>query len=103
MFLIQRYVFLEHGLEKEKQKRFYIITLSIGIILCTLRTSEVAAIFAMVACGVNILLARKGKKLTGFFLVFPIIGIMDGLVVPIMSLPNSVFSFEGYSEGFVVG
>lgn len=94
MFLIQRYVFLEHGLEKEKQKRFYIITLSIGIILCTLLGSEVVAFFAMLACGVNILLARKGKKLTGFFLVFPIIGIMDGLVVPIMSLPNSVFSFD---------
>lgn len=94
MFLIQRYVFLEHRLEREKQKRFFIITLSIGIILCTLRTSEEAAIFAMVACGVNILLARKEKKLTGFFLVFPIIGIMDGLVVPIMRLPNSVFSFD---------
>ena len=94
MFLIQRYVFLEKGLEKEKQKRFYIATLSIGIIICTLTTSEVAAFFAMLACGFNIFLARKEKKIIGFFLVLPIVGMMDGLVIPVMILPNSIFSFS---------
>ena len=94
MFLIQRYVFLEKSMEKEKQKRLYIVTLIIGIILCTLRKTEVAEIFAVLTCGVSIYLSRKEKKLTGFFLVIPIIGIMDGLVVPVMMMPGSVFSFN---------
>ena len=98
MFLIQRYVFLEKGLGKEKQKYFYIVTLSLGLILCTFTGTEVAAYFAMLACGFNIFLARSKKKFTGFFLQIPIIGIMDGLVVPIMILPNSIFSFDEHIQ-----
>ena len=96
MFLIQRYVFLEKGLVKEKQKYFYIVTLGIGIILCSVSGSDVAAFGAMLACGLNICLARKEKRLTGFLLVIPIVGMMDGLIVPVMILPNSLFSFNRY-------
>lgn len=94
MFLIQRYVFLEKGLEKEKQKLFYAVTFVIGIIICTLTIAGVAEIYSIFVCGLNIVLARKDKKLTGFFLTIPMIGIMDGLVVPVMILPNSIFSFD---------
>ena len=97
IFLIQRYVFLERGLSKEKQKRFYIVTLIIGIILCMIKGSEVAAFCAILACGLNIFLARKEKKLTGILLVIPIVGIMDGILVPVMILPNSLFSFDQYA------
>ena len=94
MLLVQRYVFLEKSMEKKKQKVFYLITLIIGIALCTLKKSEVPEIFAMLACGLNISFARKEKKVAGFLHVIPIIGIMDGLVVPIMMLPGSVLSFD---------
>ncbi len=94
MFLIQRYVFLERGLDKKKQKIFYTVTIVMGLIICTPFSVEIASVFAMLVCGLNIMLAREKHKLTGFFLVFPIVGIMDGLVIPIMVLPNSLFSFE---------
>ena len=94
MFLIQRYVFLERGLEKTKQKIFYAVTIVMGLIICAFFSSEIASVFAMLVCGLNIVLAREKKKLTGFFLVIPIVGMMDGLVIPIMVLPDSLFSFD---------
>lgn len=94
MFLIQRYVFLERGLEKTKQKIFYAVTIVIGLIICAFFSAEIASVFVMLVCGLNIVLARKEKKLTGFFLVIPIVGMMDGLIIPIMVLPDSLFSFD---------
>ena len=94
MFLIQRYVFLERGLEKTKQKIFYAVPIVMGLIICAFFSSEIASVFAMLVCGLNIVLAREKKKLTGFFLVIPIVGMMDGLVIPIMVLPDSLFSFD---------
>ena len=94
MFLIQRYVFLERGLEKTKQKIFYAVTIVIGLIICAFFSSEEASVFAMLVCGLNIVIARDKQKLTGFFLVAPIVGMMDGLVIPIMVLPDSLFSFD---------
>lgn len=94
MFLIQRYVFLERGLEKTKQKIFYAVTIVMGLIICAFFSSEIASVFAMLVCGLNIVLAREKKKLTGFFLVIPIVGMMDGLVIPIMVLPDRLFSFD---------
>lgn len=94
MFLIQRYVFLERGLEKTKQKIFYAVTIVMGLIICAFFSAERASMFAMLVCGLNIVLARTEKKLTGFFLVIPIVGMMDGLIIPIMVLPDSLFSFD---------
>jgi len=94
MFLIQRYVFLERGLDKTKQKIYYVVTITIGIIICTFSSVEMASVFAMLVCGLNIMLAREKHKLSGFFLVIPIVGMMDGLVIPIMVLPDSLISFD---------
>lgn len=94
MFLIQRYVFLERGLDKTKQKIFYAVTIVMGLIICAFSSAEIASAFAMLVCGLNIMLAREKQKLTGFFLVIPIVGMMDGLVIPIMVLPDSLLSFD---------
>lgn len=94
IFFIQRYVFLEKGLEKEKQKLFYIVTLIMGIIICTFVGPDGASIFTMLACGLNSFISRSRKKLLGLFSVIPIIGIMDGIVVPILILPDSIISFD---------
>ena len=94
IFLIQRYVFLEKGMEAKKQKQFYIITIMIGMLICTLLGSELASFLAMLFGGVNIILARQKNRLRGASLIIPIIGIMDGIIVPIMILPNSLFGFK---------
>ena len=59
MFLIQRYVFLERGLDKTKQKIYYVVTITIGIIICAFSSVEIASVFAMFVCGLNIMLARE--------------------------------------------
>ena len=90
LFMSERYVFLERGLEKKKQRWFYAITLISFIASYYLINDMVAMYLLMVAGGLNISLARKEHRIRGFFLIIPIAGIVNGLMVPIISLPVSM-------------
>ena len=89
IFLIERYVFLEPGMETRKQKLFYLVSI-IGIIALFFFMGKDAATWAsLIAGGLNIVLGRKKHRLRGFFLILPIPGILNGLVVPVfVMMPN---------------
>ena len=87
LFLMQRYVLLEKGMESKKQRWFHIISFTIAMLL-TGFIYPAAQGFMIFCCGLNSFLARKERKFRGFLLVIPIIGIMNGLVVPFLSLPG---------------
>ncbi len=91
IFLVERYVFLECGMELKRQKRFYFLC-AVMIYLTQMGLgSEVAEAFAVFAGGLNISLARKEHQVKNFFLIVPVIGIMNGLVAPIYYIPEVLF------------
>ena len=91
IFLVERYVFLECGMELKRQKRFYFLC-AVMIYLTQMGLgSEVAEAFAVFAGGLNISLARKEHQVKSFFLIVPVIGIMNGLVAPIYYIPEVLF------------
>lgn len=90
VFMIERYVLMEKGLEKKKQLWFYIIT---GILAFIIHCFDagLAQVFIILVGGLNICLARKEHKVRGFFLVIPIMGICNGIVLPLVVLPVEYF------------
>lgn len=81
--LCRRFVFLEKNLEGKKQQYFNIGAV-ILLILCDLILGEGFAQFCLfLLVGSNILLARKTHRIAGFFMVIPIAGIVNGIVVPV--------------------
>ena len=88
--LVKKYVFLEPELEETVQRRFHIASVALCLLaLLIIRDEAVWVLFIMVA--INILLARKEKCIQGFFLVFPIVGFVNGIMAPIWSMPKVVF------------
>lgn len=95
IFLIERYVFLEPGMEAERQKRFYLVCMTGVIALCFLMGKDAATIASLAAGGLNIVLGRKVHRLRGFFLILPIPGILNGLVVPIFVMAPNLLGLSG--------
>ncbi|MDD6305461.1 MAG: ATP-binding protein [Clostridiales bacterium] len=89
-FCCERYVFLEKGLESGKQWVYYAFSALLVFGSNKTMGENVAFFFLFLAGGLNISLAREENRLTGFFLVFPIAGIINGLVVPILILPRGL-------------
>lgn len=44
--------------------------------------------------GINIALSRKKHRIRGFFLIIPIIGIVNGVIVPILIMSKIIFGFR---------
>lgn len=87
LFLAQRYVLLEKGMKKNKQRWFYVISFTISILL-TGFANILAQPFMILCCGLNSFLARKKRKIGGFLLVIPVVGLMNGLVIPVLGMPG---------------
>lgn len=96
IFMIERYVFLEKGFSRGKQRMFYAVTFFLGTILFILCGTEVSSIFVVLIAGLNISLARSEKKFRGFFLIFPVMGITNGLVVPFLHIPSTFGTLSEY-------
>ncbi len=81
--LCRRYVFLEKNLEGKKQQYFNIGAVVL-LILCDLLLGEVfAQLCLFLIVGTNISLARTTHRFAGFFLVIPIAGIVNGIIMPV--------------------
>ena len=93
IFLIQRYVFLEPGMEPKKQRLFYACTIAAILAAYLLASKDAATLAALLAGGLNISLARKSHRLPGLFLSIPLPGIINGIMVPILIMPPILFSF----------
>ena len=87
IFLTERYIFLEKGMEPKKQRIFYLISVLLVRLFYALAGPDGATVMILIVGGMNISLARKKHRVRGFFLVFPILGIINGLVLPIIFIP----------------
>lgn len=93
IFLLESYVFLEPEMGAAKQKLFYpssIICIVAGFIVLG---KDAATYAALLAGGLNIILRRKERRLIGFFLTIPLVGILNGLVVPILVVAPHLMRF----------
>ena len=75
---------------KSLRKKIYQIISIALIFLSYIILKADAVIVALFATVLNISLSRKHKRVGGFFIIFPIIGFLDGLVVPIWGTPKTV-------------
>ena len=91
LFCFKRYVFLEYGLERKKQHLYFLVSVLLAL-LCGTVDENIAMILGAFLLGLNISLARKKHRVSGFFLVIPIAGIANGLVIPILSMSIVLFS-----------
>lgn len=91
VIVIAHYIFLEPKLKK-KPVLFYIISLLL-ITVSEFMFSNDLKYFVSIACsGVYICIARNRHHIRGFFLVFPIFGIIYGLSFWIVLLPQILFA-----------
>ena len=94
-FMVERYVFLEPGLDKGKQRLYYAACVIVAFASYFLFDAEITIYVMMIEVGLNISLARKEHRIRGFFLVIPIGGIINGLMLPILTIPSFI---RGISE-----
>ena len=97
--LIKKYVFLEPELEKVKQKRYQIASITL-FLLSYLFLKEDAVLVLLVTVALNISLGRKEKRIPGFFLIIPIIGFLDGIMGPMWATPKVVLRMTEKEELF---
>ncbi len=91
VFMVQKYVFLESGLERKKEFKYYVIAFLIGVFT---HIFSLSAPYLLLIVGINIALGRKKKKFQGIFLSVPIMGMVNGLFVPIVVLPTVVLKLK---------
>lgn len=95
-FLIKKYVLLEKDLPPKQQRIFFLITAAVVIAALLLFGKDVANDVCAVAVIVNIIMTRpKERRLSGLLLSLPFIivlyGISNGILVPIMVMPQYLF------------
>ncbi|MCM1215174.1 MAG: HD-GYP domain-containing protein [Lachnospiraceae bacterium] len=94
IFLIERYIFLEPEMDAPKRKLFYPVSVIVIIAVFLFVGKDAATIAALAAGGLNIVLGRKAHRLRGFFLILPIPGILNGLVVPVFVMVPNLLGFS---------
>lgn len=94
LLFCKRYVFLEHGMENRKQNIYFAVCI-ILIVLCSIFMDDgVSTVLMVIMVGLNISLSRSNHRLVRFFMVLPILGIVNGLAVPVLVMPALVCSFS---------
>ncbi|MCM1398254.1 MAG: HD domain-containing protein [Clostridium sp.] len=94
IFLIERYVFLEPEMEAKKQKLFYLVSIISVLAVFFFMGKDAATVAALIAGGLNIILGRNVHRLSGFLLILPIPGILNGLVVPVFVMAPNLLGFS---------
>lgn len=86
-FLIKKYIFLEQDMEAKKQRMFYLVSFFlIGIVFFAFG-KDIASLAALFMIGLNICFGRKKHRLRGLVLMIPILGIINGLLLPVLLVP----------------
>ena len=93
-FLVKKYVFLEPDLEAGKQRIFNRILFFLAFGVFFAFGKDVASIAVLFMIGLNICLARKRYRLRGLLLMLPFMGIINGLLIPIMLVPPYLLSLS---------
>lgn len=77
-------------MEKRKQRKFYTLCVVLMLFTNIFIDSGLAQLIMLFFVALNISLARKEKRIHGFLLIIPIMGITNGIFVPILSLPSNL-------------
>ncbi len=93
-FMIKKYVFLEPDMEERKQRRFYLCSFLVIGAAYFLLQKDVATMAAIFLIALNIWLARKKHRLWVLLLMIPLIGIINGLLAPLLLVPPYLLSFS---------
>ena len=93
-FLVKKYVFLEPDMEARKQRIFYWISLILAFGVFFALGKDAASMVVLFIIGLNICLGRKENRLRGLFMMIPFLGIINGLLIPIMLVPPYLLSLS---------
>jgi HD-GYP domain-containing protein (c-di-GMP phosphodiesterase class II) len=93
-FLVKKYVFLEPELEARKQRIYYLLTAAAVAVSYIIWGNDIAIMVSLFVVGVNIFLNRKTHRILGVFLMIPILGIIDGILVPVIVVPPYICSMS---------
>ena len=84
--LVGKYVFFEKGLKGKSNVTYYAV-ISLGIIITSIFSSSLGTDISFAALVGWLLLQRKEKRIRAVFISFPIVGIIKGLLLPIVQMP----------------
>ena len=93
-FLIKKYVFLEQDMEPKKQRNFYIVSFLLISIVFLAFGKDIASLAALIMIELNICLSRDEHKLRSLVLLVPFLGIINGLLLPILFVPPYLLSLS---------
>ena len=93
-FLIKKYVFLEQDLETKKQRNFYMVSFLLISIVFLAFGKDIASLVALFMIELNICLSRDKHKLRSLVLLIPFLGIINGLLLPILFVPPYLLSLS---------
>lgn len=99
-FLIKKYVFLEPDMETKKQRNFYIVSFLLISVVFLVFGKDIASLAALFMIELNICLSREKHKLRSLVLLIPFLGIINGLLLPILFVPPYLLSLSA-QEAFV--
>ena len=91
-FLVKKYVFLEPDLETKKQRIFYGISLLVTACVYFTLGKDAASMAVLALIGLNICLACREHRLWGLLSMIPFLGIINGLIIPMMLVPPYLLS-----------
>ncbi len=94
LFLIKKYVFLEPEMEPKKRRIFYFagtICIAISYVLGGVDTAAMAIFLVIVA---DIVISRKKQKIIGALLLIPMCGIINGIMIPTITVPLVVLNLS---------
>lgn len=83
-FLIKKYLFLEPDIEIKKQRIFYYVSLILIAITFLFFGKDTAIVTVLFLIGINICLGREKNKILGLFMIIPFLGIINGLLLPML-------------------
>lgn len=99
-FLVERYVLLEKALPAARQQQFYFISALCTFVTYFLFGSEIASYVTVFFAGMKMAITRKKYKLLGFAQIIPIIGIINGIMVPILIIPLNLLKSYNSEEWY---
>lgn len=95
LLMIIRYVFLEKGLEAPKDGIFHLVAIGVCLFLCILGWGDAVSLFTGLAGFIYLYkCCDTGKRFRHAMLIFPALGIVDGLVLPFVIMPTSLMEIS---------
>lgn len=90
-FMIKKYLFLEPDMENGRQQIYYGVSACVLLLIFFTVGKDAATIAALLLIGLNIILGRRGRRPWGLFLMLPVLGILNGLLVSFLVIMPQLF------------